>query len=95
MKCTPTEFSRMKLIEELGELIQVVAKLQAFPTEGQHPDGQGHLYERIGHEIADVEAAVKYFKQHHFIEALFSDDEIAARVAVKLEKFCQYGEEKT
>lgn len=49
-----------KLVEEQGELLQVIGKLMAFP-DGQHPDGQGDLTQRLEDELADVGAALQYF----------------------------------
>ena len=53
-----------KLMEEMAELQQVLAKLAAFP-DGRHPDmaqGASPLLERLGDEIADVEAAIDYLR---------------------------------
>jgi MazG nucleotide pyrophosphohydrolase domain len=52
----------MKLIEECGEVIQVAAKLQAYPS-GEHPDGKGPLLERLEDELADVLAAIKFARE--------------------------------
>lgn len=48
-----------KLLEEDGELAQVIGKLMAFP-DGQHPDEAGNLRHRLTAEIADVIAACDY-----------------------------------
>ena len=52
-----------KLMEEMGELQQALAKLAAFPN-GNHPDmecGAPPLLQRLEDEIADVDAALTYF----------------------------------
>jgi len=47
----------IKLLEESGELTQVVAKLLAYWGHDDHPDGQ-KLVPRIEAEIADLLAAI-------------------------------------
>lgn len=49
-----------KLMEELGELQQLLGKVCACPV-GEHWDGKGHLKDRLPLEIADVRAALDYF----------------------------------
>jgi hypothetical protein len=49
-----------KLIEELAELIQVLAKKNAFMDTDVHPDGKGLLSIRMEEEIGDVLAAIDY-----------------------------------
>lgn len=49
-----------KLIEECGEVIQVAAKMQAFPNTDKHPDGKGSLKERLEDELADLIAAIAF-----------------------------------
>jgi len=49
-----------KLTEEVGELLQLLGKLNVFPS-GNHPDGKGDLKERIAEECADVRAALLFF----------------------------------
>lgn len=53
---------RSKLVEECGELIQVLGKIDAYGV-GKHPDGLKNLGERLHEEIADVEAALAFVKQ--------------------------------
>lgn len=69
-----------KLTEETGELLQLLGKLNVFPS-GVHPDGKGQLYDRIAEELADVEAAILFFKSENHI---FINPQ---RVANKLAKF--------
>lgn len=47
-----------KLIEECGELIQVLGKKLAYWDTDEHPDGAGSLNTRIEDEMADVRAAI-------------------------------------
>lgn len=47
-----------KLIEECGELQQVLGKKLAYYTTDQHPDGAGSLTQRLENEMADVYAAM-------------------------------------
>jgi hypothetical protein len=49
-----------KLMEEAGELIQVLSKLGASPAENR-PDGSVTLATRVTDEIADLYAALDYF----------------------------------
>lgn len=49
-----------KLVEETGELQQVLGKLIPFP-EGGHPDGKGELKTRVEEELGHVLAAIEYF----------------------------------
>lgn len=51
-----------KLLEEMGELQQVLGKLIATAGETKHWEGKD-LRERLVEEIADVEAAIAFFKQ--------------------------------
>jgi len=73
-----------KLVEEMGECLTVLGKLGPFP-DGEHPDGNGHLYDRLRDELADVEAAVAYFRETN---GLHDDGE---RFKEKLEKFRHWG----
>lgn len=47
-----------KLIEECGELQQVLGKKLAYYTTDEHPDGAGPLTQRLEDEMADVMAAM-------------------------------------
>jgi NTP pyrophosphatase (non-canonical NTP hydrolase) len=49
-----------KLIEELHELGQVLAKKAAFMDTDDHPDGKGSLKLRLEDEAGDVLAAIAY-----------------------------------
>lgn len=71
-----------KLMEEMGELIQVLGKLGPFPS-GNHPDNNGDLVGRATLEIADVYAALDYFVAANGLD----NKTIAMCRAQKLEKF--------
>lgn len=77
-----------KLIEEAGEVIQVAAKLQAYPS-GDHPDGKGDLNTRLEEEIADLEAAIAFVKAEHGLAI----SAINARMVEKLETFKKWNTE--
>lgn len=49
--------SRTKLTEECGELVTILAKIEAFGGFGEHWDGKGNLQKRLEGEIADVLAS--------------------------------------
>ena len=75
-----------KLIEEMGELAQVLGKLIANNGETKHWDGT-NLRERLIEEIADVDAALNFFRQN------FSTAErvrIIERSSVKLQQFWEW-----
>jgi NTP pyrophosphatase (non-canonical NTP hydrolase) len=56
-----------KLIEELGELGQVIGKKLAAGERDDHPDGKGSLKIRLQDEIADVTAACEFvIRTHNF-----------------------------
>lgn len=49
-----------KLLEELGELVQIASKKAAFMDIDWHPDGKGSLKARLEDEIADANAAIAF-----------------------------------
>jgi len=58
-----------KLVEEIGELSQVVGKKIAY-TDGTHPDGKGDLNSRMQEEIGDVIAAVRFVSEKLELDAI-------------------------
>lgn len=63
-----------KVLEECGELIQVLAKLSAYPN-GDHPSrdyaqaaGRHSLLEHLVEELGDVYAALDFFCQHNMVK---------------------------
>ena len=75
-----------KLLEEMGELIQVLGKLGPFPS-GRHPDKGPPLQERLEEEIADCYAALDYFRMSNQLD----DDRINGRRQDKLNKYLHWG----
>ena len=74
-----------KLMEEMAELQQVLAKLAAFP-DGRHPDiarGAPPLLDRLVDELADVDAALRYF-------LMVNEIRNAAGSNRKLERFMEW-----
>jgi NTP pyrophosphatase (non-canonical NTP hydrolase) len=62
----------VKLSEECGELVQIIAKKIAYCLTDEHPDGKGSMQERLQDEMADVYAALDFVaKRNNFdIEAM-------------------------
>ena len=56
-----------KVLEEMGELQQVMGKLIATAGEEKHWDGS-NLKERLKEEMADVQAAILFFQIQNFSE---------------------------
>ena len=77
-------FGIHKLVEEMGELLQVIGKLGEYP-EGDHPDGAGDLTVRLREELTDVKAAIAYFEERNQIP------EDRNRFLSKLSKFRKWG----
>lgn len=77
-----------KLMEECGEVIQVAAKLIAYPS-GVHPDGGKDLYLRLEEELADL-AASSYFVNEKLV---LNSTTIHERAKKKLEMFRKWDEE--
>lgn len=71
-----------KIIEESGELNQVLGKLVPFP-DGAHPDGKKNLKMRLTEEIADLQAAIEYFVIENGLNVTY----IKKRKSRKLKKF--------
>lgn len=76
-----------KLIEEMGELQQVLGKLLGTAGEVNHWDGT-NLRERLIEEIADLRAALIFFTTVN-LTANDSND-LEARVCDKLVKFHEW-----
>lgn len=57
---TMTAAGVAKLIEECGELQQILGKKLAYWYTDEHPDGQGSIDKRIQDEMADVSAAMLF-----------------------------------
>lgn len=71
-----------KLVEEMGELQQVLGKLIATNGDTTHWDGTD-LRERLVDEMGDVLAAVAFFAEFNGLP----EDDIAARANQKVDLF--------
>lgn len=79
---TMTAAGVAKLIEECGELQQILGKKLAYWHTNEHPDGAGPIDARIEEEMADVCAAI-IFVAHLGLNQLRIDN----RITVKLDLF--------
>jgi len=73
-----------KLLEEMGELQQVLGKLMGTAGDPAHWDGSD-LRTRIVEEIADLQAAIAFFQEHNL--SAFQRDCVAERAAEKRDLF--------
>src|SRR5580692_6487701 len=74
-----------KVIEEMGELQQVLGKLMATAGDTQHWDGD--LRKRLVEEIGDVTAALLFFQEENLEDVAL---DIIDRVQKKLVLFRQW-----
>lgn len=75
-------FGLVKAMEEPAELIVELCKLQAFP-DGKHPGRRRSVILSAEDEIADVEAALEYFKKRNKLDI----DRMNRRKKTKIKKF--------
>ncbi len=81
-----------KLVEECGELIQVAAKLIAYP-DGDHPDRAGGLFMRLEEELGDVLAACRFVSTKLWEVNFQSIDERAKSKFLQYQKWDKEEEE--
>ena len=74
-----------KLVEEMGELGQVIGKLVGTGGEAHHWDGSD-LRERLHEEIGDVMAAIRFFAEVNRLDSA----RILARAESKFARFVQW-----
>ena len=74
-----------KVVEEVGELLQVLGKLQATGGRVDHWDGS-NLKERLEDEIADVRASLEYVEMFNDLDGR----SISKRVCDKVERFMEW-----
>lgn len=70
-KLTPAEDERLAiLLEELGESIQCIGKIQRHSYEGFHPEfpEQGSNRDRLMEELGHVQAAIQLMCHAHDLE---------------------------
>lgn len=72
-----------KLVEECGELLQVAAKIMAYPDRNDHPDGTPDLRGRLIEELGDVRACIIFLSQQNDLDK----GAIHVRADYKLERF--------
>lgn len=78
---------RNKLMEECGELVQILAKKNAIPEDHDiHWDQKGSVAGRMEEEIADVIAASIYVIEHNKL----NQDAIQKRVEKKLTMYADW-----
>lgn len=80
-----------KLVEEMGELQQVLGKLIMTGGDTNYFDG-ADLEERLIEEVADVQAALSVFVELNII--IRHRVEIEARTRMKMELFQKWGSSK-
>lgn len=80
-----------KLLEEQGELVQVLGKLMAIGGETKH--WSGDLRAMLVEELADVQAAVAFFIEVNLTGA--EQDRIDARFLEKLHRFYDWQKNPT
>ena len=81
-----------KLLEEMGELQQVLGKLLGTGGEVKHWDGS-NLRERLVEEIADVKAALAFFQEACLGPS--EDEEINRRTEAKRMRFWEWHAART
>lgn len=77
-----------KLLEEMGELQQVLGKLIAVHGGTEHWDGKGDLRDRLVEEIGDVYAALDFFQSSNLTKK--EQDDVCAREIKKRKLFQQW-----
>lgn len=79
-----------KLMEESGEVIQVIGKIIGAYPSVDHWDGT-NLRTRLEEELADLSAAIVFVKQHCGLDEVA----IEKRTALKLHTFDRWHSEQT
>jgi NTP pyrophosphatase (non-canonical NTP hydrolase) len=80
-----------KLLEEMGELQQELAKLVATGGGTEHWDGNGDLRDRIENEMGDVIAAIFYAMAHN---PQLRSHVVRARADLKEQRFNRWHEQE-
>lgn len=80
-----------KVIEECGELVQVLAKLIALGRDGTHWDGSD-IRPRVMEEVADVTAALQFFVARNLSPG--EERAVHARAEAKEAQFERWHEER-
>lgn len=77
-----------KLVEECGELLQMVGKIMAYPEQDDHPDGTTSMRQRLVQELGDVRACMIFLAEENGINKA----DIHTRADYKLERFRHWHE---
>ncbi len=78
-----------KLVEEMGEVLQVAGKTMGTGGLAMHWDGSD-LRKRLEEEIADTMAAIRFFTEHNGLD----EERIAQRAEQKYKLFCTWHEHR-
>lgn len=81
-----------KLIEEMGELLQVCGKLMGTGGQAAHWDGT-NLHDKFREEFADLTAALMFIGEHNELITNMTDEQrrtLDARVEKKLGRFLRW-----
>lgn len=78
-----------KLVEEFGEVLQIVGKRLAYFTTNRHPDGGPPLTQRLEREVADTYAALDFVVEKNGLDS----GAIHKRRCQKLVQFQKWDEE--
>lgn len=81
---TTRYFGVAKVIEETGEINQLLGKLIACPDE-PHWDGKGYVKDRLPDEIADGLASLIYFLCNNYDDKVIN--KVKKRMNSKLKKY--------
>lgn len=81
-----------KLVEECGEVLQVVGKIIATRGDTKHWDGGPPLDERLLDEMADLMAAIQFVSTHNFTRSQVF--ELHKRATVKFDRFMRWHEDE-
>lgn len=77
-----------ELIIELGSLLQILSKFQAYPDD-DHPDQEGNTKKRLEEEMADVHASMIFMATKLNLNTI----EIQNRIIMKIERYNNWDNE--
>lgn len=78
-----------KLVEEMGEVNQIIGKLMATHGSVKHWDSEVSLRDRLQEELADLQAALMFV----MVVNAFDMEAIDARASEKMRLFAQWHDE--
>lgn len=59
---------KAKIVEEAGEMLQIIGKILAFPYQDDHPDGKGSLKKRLEDELGDLLGSIRLVTALHGLD---------------------------